>query len=150
MCAPPSGMPMMQCPSVPAVSNVSQVESAAIQNGSLGFCVGRGSDVTFSKLWKRPRAVTFSSSSKRRTCSSPSSKRARLSSIEMPKRANSCGKKARANPTSRRPPEIASTIPICPASLSGLLNTGSAAPVISRVERVSAAAALRKISGSGL
>src|SRR5262245_2281308 len=39
----------------------------------------------------------------------------------MPKRANSCGKKARAKPTSRRPPEIASTIPIWPASLSGIV-----------------------------
>jgi hypothetical protein len=34
--------------------------------------------------------------------------------------------------------------------LSGLLNTGSTAPVMSRMVRVIAAAALRKISGSGL
>jgi len=47
-------------------------------------------------------------------------------------------------------PEIASTIPIWPASLSGLLNTGSTAPVMRRIERVTAAAALRKMSGSGL
>ena len=80
-----------------------RVDSAAIQNGGRGFCVGRGSDVTSLKLWKRPSAVTFSSSSRRRTCSSPSSKRARLSSIEMPKRANSCGRNARAKPTSTRP-----------------------------------------------
>jgi hypothetical protein len=110
---------MRWCPSVPAFSNDSLVDSAAIQNGGLGFWVGRGSEVTFSKLWKRPRAVTCSSSSRRRTRSRPSSNRARLSSIEMPKRANSWGRKARAKPTSRRPPEIASTIPICPASLSG-------------------------------
>ena len=41
-------------------------------------------------------------------------------------------------------------MPIWPASFSGLLNTGSTAPVISRMVRVIAAAALRKISGSGL
>ena len=33
--------------------------SAAIQNGGLGFCVGRGSDVAFSKLWKRPLRRDF-------------------------------------------------------------------------------------------
>ncbi len=126
------------------------MDSAAIQNGGLGFWVGRGSEVASSKLWKRPFAVTFSSSSSRRTCSSPSSNLARLSSIAMPKRANSCGRKARAKPTSSRPPEIASTMPICPASFSGLLKTGSTAPVTSRIERVIAAAALRKTSGSGL
>ena len=126
------------------------MDSAAIQNGGRGVCVGRGSEVTSLKLWKRPSTVTRSSTSRRRTCSSPSSKRARLSSIEMPKRANSCGRNARAKPTSSRPPEIASTIPIWPASLSGLLNTGSTAPVTSRIERVTAAAALRNTSGSGL
>ena len=41
-------------------------------------------------------------------------------------------------------------MPIWPASFSGLLNTGSTAPVISRIRLVIAAAALKKISGSGL
>ena len=77
--------------------------SAATQNGGRGFCVGRGSEVTFSKLWKRPSQVTFSSSSSSRTCSMPSAKRARLSSSVTPKRANSCGRKARAKPISSRP-----------------------------------------------
>src|SRR5262249_56755547 len=60
------------------------------------------------------------------------------------------GQEGACEANSRRPPEIASTIPIWPASLSGLLNTGSTAPVMSRIERVIAAAALRKMSGSGL
>ena len=43
---------------MPAFSNDSLVDSAAIQNGGRGFWVGRGKEVAFSKLWKRPRAVT--------------------------------------------------------------------------------------------
>ena len=45
--------------------------SAATQNGGRGCCVGRGSEVTLAKLWKRPSMVTSSSSSRRRTCSKP-------------------------------------------------------------------------------
>ena len=41
-------------------------------------------------------------------------------------------------------------MPIWPASFNGLLKTGRTAPVINRMLRVTAAAALRKISGSGL
>jgi hypothetical protein len=41
-------------------------------------------------------------------------------------------------------------MPIWPASLSGLLKIGSTAPVTSRMVCVIAAAAVRKISGSGL
>ena len=68
----------------------------------------------------------------------------------MPNRANSCGRKARANPTSSRPPEMASSMPISPANFSGLLKTGSTAPVISRAFFVRCAAALRKTIGFGL
>ena len=37
---------------------VAKVDSAAIQNGGRGFWVGRGSEVTSLKLWKRPSALT--------------------------------------------------------------------------------------------
>ena len=88
-----------------------------------------------------PSRVTSSSSSRRRTCSSPSSKRARLSSIEMPKRRELVGQKCAGESDLDAAPEIASTMPIWPASFSGLLNTGSTAPVISRMILVIAAAA---------
>ena len=38
---------------------------------------------------------------------------------EMPKRRNSCGRNARAKPTSSRPPEMPSSMAISPASLNG-------------------------------
>jgi hypothetical protein len=80
----------------------------------------------------------------------PSRKRSTDSSGEMPKRRNSCGKNARANPTSRRPFEIASSIAISPASLKGWLKTGNTAPVTSRIVDVRAATAERKTIGAGL
>ncbi len=80
----------------------------------------------------------------------PSSNRARLSSSATPKWANSCGRKARAKPTSSRPSLSASSMPISPASFSGLLNAGSTAPVTSRACRVICAAAARKTIGFGL
>ena len=45
--------------------------------------------------------------------------------------------------------EIASSIPISPASLNGWLNTGSTAPVTSRMFCVCAATAERKTIGAG-
>src|SRR5262249_32271535 len=66
-----------------------------------------------------PWWVTCSVVSSSSTCSSPSRKRAWDSSGEMPKRRNSCGRKARAKPTSRRPPDNASSMAISPAGLSG-------------------------------
>ena len=67
-----------------------------------------------------------------------------------PKRSNSCGRNARAIPTSSRPPDIASSIPISPASFSGLLNAGRTAPVTSRAFFVRCEAAVRKTMGLGL
>lgn len=79
----------------------------------------------------------------------PSVKRARLSSMGTPKRWNSCGRKARAKPISARPPEMASSMPISPASLSGWLNAGRTAPVTSFIRRLRWAAAARKTTGFG-
>ena len=79
------GIAMIQLPWRPAFSNDRGEARAAVQNLGRGFCVGRGSDVMFSKLWNRPFSVTFSSSSKRRTCAIPSSNRATDSSRETPK-----------------------------------------------------------------
>ena len=53
-------------------------------------------------------------------------------------------------PRSRRPPEIASSMPASPAILSGWLNTGSTAPVTMRAFLVRCEAALRKTIGAGL
>ncbi len=80
----------------------------------------------------------------------PSANRPLLSSSDIPKRANSCGRKARAKPTSMRPPEIASSMPISPASLSGLLKIGRMAPVIRRAFLVRCEAAVRNTIGLGL
>ena len=135
---------------MPAKAKVSGVLVAAIQNGGCGFCVGRGSEVTFWKLWNSPLDETFSSFSSSVICASPSVKRRRLSSRLTPNCANSCGRKARAKPTSSRPSLMPSSMPISPASLSGLLNAGSTAPVISRVFLVRIAAAVRNSSGLGL
>ena len=57
--------------------------------------------------------------------------------------------KARPKPQSSRPPEIASSMPISPATLRGLLKMGSTAPVTRRAFRVRIAAAVRKICGFG-
>jgi len=63
------------------------------------------------------------------------------------KASNSSGRNARANPTSSRPREMASSIAVSPASLIGWLKIGITAPVTSRIRRVSAATALRKMIG---
>ena len=141
---------MIEKPARPAAMNDSGVLNAATQSGGVGFCVGRGSDVTLRKEWKRPSEVTFSFSSSRRICCTPSSKRARDSSRLRPKRSNSCGRQARAKPTSRRPPEMASSMPISPASFSGLLKIGRTAPVTRRARLVRCAAAARNTIGFGL
>ncbi len=135
---------------MPAKAKVSGVLVAAIQNGGCGFCVGRGSDVMLLKLLNSPLDETFSSFSSIVICDSPSVKRRRLSSRLTPNAANSCGRNARAKPTSSRPLLMPSSMPISPAIFSGLLNAGSTAPVISRVFLVRIAAAVRKISGLGL
>ncbi len=145
-----SGIAITLQPCVPANAKVSGVLVAAIQNGGCGRCVGRGNDVTFLKLLNSPPAETFSSFSSSVTWLSPSVKRRRLSSRLTPNCANSCGRKARAKPTSSRPALMPSSMPISPASLSGRLNAGSTAPVISRVFLVRIAAAVRNSSGFGL
>ena len=135
---------------MPAKAKVSGVLVAAIQNGGCGRCVGRGSDVMFWKLLNSPLDETFSSFSSSVICASPSLKRLRLSSRLTPNAANSCGRKARAKPTSSRPLLMPSSMPISPAIFSGLLNAGSTAPVMRRVVLRAIAAAVRKISGLGL
>ena len=145
-----SGIAITLQPLVPANAKVSGVLVAAIQNGGCGLCVGRGSDVTLLKLLNSPFDETFSSFSSSVICASPSVKRRRLSSRLTPNCVNSCGRKARAKPTSSRPLLMPSSMPISPAIFSGLLKAGSTAPVISRVFFVTMAAAVRKISGLGL
>jgi hypothetical protein len=115
-----------------------------------GRWVGRGNEVVFSITWKRPRWVTFSPVNNRSTCSIPSRNRATDSSGERPKRRNSCGRNARAKPTSSRPRESASSIAISPASFKGWLKAGNTAPVTSRAWRVRCAAAARNTIGFGL
>ena len=126
------------------------VPRAATQNGGRGFCVGLGREVTLLNRWNCPLKVTFSSSSSRRTASTPSSNRARLSSMLRSNRWNSWGKKARPNPQSNLPFEMASSMPISPAIFSGWLNMGSTAPVRSRAVLVRWEAAVRKTWGDGL
>jgi hypothetical protein len=69
--------------------NDSGVTTAAIQIGGWGCWVGRGSEVTFLNRWNFPSNVTFSSVHSRISARIPSSNRARLSSIEIPKASNS-------------------------------------------------------------
>ena len=45
-------MVMILCPSRPAFSNDCGLDVVAYQKGGRGICVGRGSEVMFSKLWK--------------------------------------------------------------------------------------------------
>src|SRR5207253_559445 len=133
----------------PVRGSLDQRSQISVDQGR-GSCVGRGNEVVFSIAWKRPRWVTFSRLSSRSTCSTPSRNRATDSSGERPKRRNSCGRNARANPTSSRPRDSASSIAISPASFSGWLKAGSTAPVTSRACRVRCAAAARKTIGLGL
>ena len=82
-------------------------------------------------------------------CSIPSLNRALLSFRLRPKISNSMGRNARAKPHSSRPPEMASSMPISPAILSGLLKIGSTAPVTRRAFFVRWQAADRKMWGLG-
>ena len=63
---------MIEWPPLAAKICDSALAVVAIQKGGRGFCVGRGSEVTLSKLWNWPWLVTFSCSSSRRICSMPS------------------------------------------------------------------------------
>ena len=73
-----------------------------------------------------------------------------LAKLSRSKCRNSCGKKARANPASSLPPEIPSSMARSEASLSGLLKTGSTAPVTMRAVLVCWLAAAKKMIGLGL
>src|SRR5690606_41567878 len=52
--APAMAMTMIEKPALPAATNDSGVLNAATQSGGVGFCVGRGNDVTARNEWNRP------------------------------------------------------------------------------------------------